>query len=144
MLSYDEKVMKIPNILIIESETKVTYLKWLLKYFVSLFQSIYEHNMRLFWMIFVSSVLINHKTLFWSDRFLKFMQYFAIYENNISRSAIYCGHVIKKWNSSSISSDWQFLHVLFSSFMFLCLPFSIDKSCALTLNCVKLFLPYFQ
>ena len=36
MLSYDEKVMKILNILIIESEMKVTYLKWLLKYFVSL------------------------------------------------------------------------------------------------------------
>ena len=48
MLSYDEKVMKILNILIIESEMKMTYLKWLLKYFVSLFQSIYEHNMRLF------------------------------------------------------------------------------------------------
>ena len=64
MLSYDEKVMKILNILIIESEMKVTYLKWLLKYFVSLFHSIYEHNMRLFLMIFVSSVVINHKNLF--------------------------------------------------------------------------------
>ena len=48
MLSYDETVMKILNILIIESEMKVTYLKWLLKYFVSLFQRLYEHNMRLF------------------------------------------------------------------------------------------------
>ena len=52
--------MKILNILIIESEMKVTYLKWLLKYFVSLFQSMYEHNMRLF----EPSVVINHKNLF--------------------------------------------------------------------------------
>ena len=163
MLSCDEKVMKILNILIIESEMKVTYFMWLLKYFVSLVYiisklteillkgsktlthtsilSIYEHNMRLFWMIFVSSVVINHKNLLWYyDRFLKFMQYFVTYENNISRSAIYCGYVIKQWNSSSISSDWQFLNVIFLSFMFLSLPFSIDKSCALTLNRVKLFL----
>ena len=40
--------MEILSTLIIESEMKVTYLKWLLKYFVSLFQSIYEHNVRLF------------------------------------------------------------------------------------------------
>ena len=48
MLSYDEKVMEILNILTIESEMKVTYSKWLLRHFVSLFQSMYEHNMRLF------------------------------------------------------------------------------------------------
>ena len=64
MLSYDEKVMKILNILITESEMKVTYLKWLLKYFVSLFQSIYEHNRRLFWMLFVPFVVINTRICF--------------------------------------------------------------------------------
>ena len=46
-------------------------------------------------MIFVSSVVNNHKNLFSSDKFLKFIQYFATYENNISRSATYCGHGIK-------------------------------------------------
>ena len=113
---------------------------WLLEYDCFLILKQVNIWFASFSIISIFSNVINDKNLFSSDRLLKFLQDFSMYENNISRSLEDFWNFTKKWFLSSTSLAWQYLQNLSSDFIFLYLPLSVANWCASILNWLKHFL----